>query len=165
MLIYHIQHLFWTRKRCNAVTLYGKALCCWGPGCVTTRAWYRYIRGLNFYGIKIQFNIEQHRHKGNTFSPYKHTNGVFTGHRGAFLARASSLRFPHVALHLFTWYHNKISWRRESPRREFTPVVAPGRKFHSGTYEISQRYHVNVKWPLVSVWHRFAGRLERVAHA
>ena len=23
--------------------------------------------------------------------------------------------------------------RRESPQREFTPVVAPGREFHSGT--------------------------------
>ena len=34
---------------------------------------------------------------------------------------------------LFTWYHHKMSYRRESPRREFTPVVVPGREFHSGT--------------------------------
>ena len=61
------------------------------------------------------------------------TKGVFTWHRGDFRAGASSLRFPLVALHLFTWYHNKISWRRESPRREFTPVVAPGWEFLSGT--------------------------------
>ena len=27
----------------------------------------------------------------------------------------------------------QMSCRRESPGREFTPVVAPGREFHSGT--------------------------------
>ena len=32
-----------------------------------------------------------------------------------------------------TWYHDKMSCRRESPRREFTPVVVPGQEFHSGT--------------------------------
>ena len=46
---------------------------------------------------------------------------------------ASSLRFPLMALYLFTWYHHKILCRRESPRREFTPVLAPGKEFHSGT--------------------------------
>ena len=33
---------------------------------------------------------------------------------------------------LFTWYHHKMSCRHKSPRCEFTPVVAPGREFHSG---------------------------------
>ena len=35
--------------------------------------------------------------------------------------------------HLFTWYHHKMSCRRESPQREFIPVVVPAREFHSGT--------------------------------
>ena len=30
-------------------------------------------------------------------------------------------------------------------------------------YEISQRYHVNIEWPIVPVWNRSAGRLEQVA--
>ena len=59
--------------------------------------------------------------------------GVFTWHRGDFRPGASSLRFPLMALYLFTWYHHKMLCRRESPRREFTPVLAPGREFHSGT--------------------------------
>ena len=59
--------------------------------------------------------------------------GVFTWHPGDFRPGASSLRFPLMALYLFTWYHHKMSCRRESPRREFTPVVVPGREFHSGT--------------------------------
>ena len=41
--------------------------------------------------------------------------------------------------------------RVESPRREFTPVVVPGRELHSGTNMISQRYHVKAKRPDVSV--------------
>ena len=40
---------------------------------------------------------------------------------------ASSFRFPFMALYLFTWYHHKMLYRRESPRREFTPVLVPGR--------------------------------------
>ena len=47
--------------------------------------------------------------------------------------RATSLRFPLIALYLFAWYHHKMLCRRESPRREFTPVLAPEREFHSGT--------------------------------
>jgi len=39
-----------------------------GPGCVTTRAWYRCIRGSDWYGIKTQFNIEQHCYKLETKS-------------------------------------------------------------------------------------------------
>ena len=35
-----------------------------------------------------------------------------------------------VALYLFTLYHHKMSCRRESPRRKFTPVV-PGQNFTS----------------------------------
>ena len=31
-------------------------------------------------------------------------------------------------------------------------------------YEILQRYHVDAKQPLVSMWNRLAGRLERAAH-
>ena len=46
---------------------------------------------------------------------------------GDFRPGASSLRFPLMALYLFTWYHHKISCRRESPRflyrgENFTPV-------------------------------------------
>ena len=82
---------------------------------------------------------------------------------------------------------------RLSPRSEFTPVPSHGSIFvymippqnvmparvtpawvHPGSctgarislrYEISQWHHVNAKRPLVSVWNRSAGRLERVAHA
>ena len=50
----------------------------------------------------------------------------------------------HGSIYLFTWYHHKMSCRRESRQREFTPVVVPGREFHS-TDEISQRYPVNEK--------------------
>ena len=58
--------------------------------------------------------------------------GVFTWDRGEFRPGASSLRFPFMARYLFTWYHHKMSCPRESPRREFTPVLVPGREFHSG---------------------------------
>ena len=44
------------------------------------------------------------------------------------------------------------------------PHVSTGARI-SLRYEISQRYHVNAKRSLVSVLNRFAGRLERVAHA
>ena len=82
---------------------------------------------------------------------------------------------------------------RLSRRCEFTPISSRGSVFvymipsqnvmpapvtpawvHSGSctgarislrYEISQRYHVNAKRPIVSEWNRSAGRLERVAHA
>ena len=47
---------------------------------------------------------------------------VFTWHRGDFRPGASSLRFPLMAIYLFTWYHHKMSCRHEWPRREFTPV-------------------------------------------
>ena len=89
---------------------------------------------------------------------------MFTWHRGDFHPGASSLRFPLMALYLFTWYHHKMSRWREAPRCEFTPVLVPGREFHS-RYEISQRYHVNAKRPPVSVWNRSAGWLEQVGHA
>ena len=39
----------------------------------------------------------------------------------------------HGSIYLFTWYHHKMSCRRESRQREFTPVVVPGREFHSST--------------------------------
>ena len=57
------------------------------------------------------------------------TSGVFCDFRPG----VSSLRFPLTALYLFTWYQHNMLCRRESPRREFTPVLAPGREFHSGT--------------------------------
>ena len=55
------------------------------------------------------------------------TKGVFTWHRGDFRPGASSLRFPLMALYLFTWYHHKMLCRRESPwfshrGKNFTPV-------------------------------------------
>ena len=40
--------------------------------------------------------------------------GVFTWHRGDFCPGASSLRFPLMALYLFTWYRNKMSCRCHS---------------------------------------------------
>ena len=67
------------------------------------------------------------------FRPVTRNQGVFTWHRGDFRPGASSLRFPLMALYLFTWYHHKMSCRCESPRRELTPVLVPGREFHSGT--------------------------------
>ena len=56
---------------------------------------------------------------------------MFTWRPGDFRAGASSLRFPLMNLYLFTWYHHKMSCQRESPRREFTPVVVPGENFTS----------------------------------
>ena len=38
-----------------------------------------------------------------------------------------------MTLYLSTWYRHKMSCRPESPRREFTPVVVPGREFHLST--------------------------------
>ena len=73
--------------------------------------------------------------------------GVFTWQRGEFQAGASSLRFPLMALYLFTWYHHKMSYRCESHRREFTPV----RNFAT----------VSCKRKTTT---RSAVRLERVAH-
>ena len=52
-----------------------------------------------------------------------------------FRAGASSLRSGSLS-HGFTFVYmipHKMPCVRESPRREFTPVVVPGRKFHSGT--------------------------------
>ena len=70
---------------------------------------------------------------GRTSARSGTNKGVFTRHRGEFRPGASSLRFPLMALYLFTWYHHKMSCRRESPRREFTPVLVPGREFHPST--------------------------------
>ena len=89
--------------------------------------------------------------------------GGFTWHWGDFGAGMSSLRFPLMALYLFSWYHHKISCRRESPRREFTPLLSRGEIFTP--VRNLQRCHLNAKRPLASVWNRCAGRLERVAHA
>ena len=52
----------------------------------------------------------------NLLGHLQYLQEVFTWHRGDVRTRASSLRFPLMALHLFTWYHHKTSCRRESPR-------------------------------------------------
>ena len=59
--------------------------------------------------------------------------GVFTWHLGNFHPEASSLRFPLMALYLFTWYHHKMLCRRKSPRHKLTPALVPGQEFHSST--------------------------------
>ena len=89
---------------------------------------------------------------------------MFTWHRGDFCAGVSSLWFPLMALHLFTWY---VPPQNIMPARVTPAWVHPG--CCTGVrillqYEISQRYHVNAKRPHVSVWNQSAGRLERVAH-
>ena len=48
-----------------------------------------------------------------------------------------------------------MSRRRESPKRDFTPVVVPGREFHSGKKSRNG----------TSVENRSNGGLERVAYA
>ena len=57
-------------------------------------------------------------------------------------------------------FHGSIFAYMIPPQREFTPLLYRGENFI-----ISQRNHVNAKRPPVSVWNRFAGRLERVARA
>ena len=69
---------------------------------------------------------------------------------------ASSLRFPLMALYLFTWYHQKMSCRRESPRGEFTPVLVPGRELNFTPVR---------NLAAVSCKRQTTTRLERVAHA
>ena len=85
-------------------------------------------------------------------------------YRGDFRPGASSLRFPLKALHLFTWYHHKMSYAGVSHPGVSSPGCCTGARI-SLWYEISQRYHVNAKRPHVSVGNRSAGGLERVAHA
>ena len=121
------------------------------------------------------------RLKSFTFKLSKFTKGMFTWHRGDFRAGARSLQFPLMALHFFTWYHHKMSCRRESPRREFTFVLSQIQltrlprslgqaRVHSGCCtgerisprnETSQRYSVNAKRPPVLVWNRSTGGPEK----
>ena len=72
-------------------------------------------------------------HTGSTKSDSVLNNckGVFTWHQGNFRPGASSLWFPLMALYLFTWYHHKMLCQCGSSQREFTPVLTPGREFHS----------------------------------
>ena len=69
------------------------------------------------------------------FSRYSHSpsikyfRGLFTWHRGDFRAGVSSLLFPLMALHLFTWYHHKMSCRRESPQCEPPRLLYRGENF------------------------------------
>ena len=51
------------------------------------------------------------------------SKGVFTLHQGDFRPGVSSLRFPLVALYLFTWYHHKMSCQREPPLGEFNLLM------------------------------------------
>ena len=85
---------------------------------------------------------------------------MFTLHRGDFRAGPSSLRFPLMALHSVTWYHHKTSCRRESPQRDFTSVVVPGRESLSGT-----KSRNCIMYTRNDHTFRCADRLELKAHA
>ena len=87
---------------------------------------------------------------------------VFTWHRSDFRPGASSLRFPLMALYLFTWYHHKMPCRREPPWREFTPVLVPRRDFTPvrNLAAVSCKRETTTRFGVKSVC-----RLERVAHA
>ena len=111
----------------------------WGSG-RKTNIWHAlntllYPCGLiRIWRMRTAMSFQQLSGNGGRGKSFIFSEGLFTRHRGHFRAGVSSLRFPLMALHLFTWYHHKkMSCRRESSRREFTPVVVPGREFHSGT--------------------------------
>ena len=74
-------------------------------------------------------------------------------HRGDFRAAgASSLRFPVMALHLL---HDTTIECHASPSRtggSSPRLLYRGEKF-TPVRNLTQRYHVNVKRPRVSVWH------------
>ena len=86
-------------------------------------------RGLRFFLYPVLVTCWSYHYSRGSF----YCKGVITWHRSDFRARVSSLRFPLMALYLFTWYHHKMSCRRESPRREFIPVAVLEREFHSDT--------------------------------
>ena len=69
-------------------------------------------------------------HLHNTYFPLRgclhDTGATFAPAR----AHSDSLSGFYICLHDTT---HKMSSRRESPQREFTPVAVPGREFHSGT--------------------------------
>ena len=86
------------------------------------------------------------------------SKGVFTWHRGDFRPGASSLRFPLMALYLFTWYHHKVGASHpgvSAPRflyrgENFTPVW--------NLAAVSCKRETTTRF-------RSAGGLERLAHA
>ena len=65
------------------------------------------------------------------------TKRVFTWHWGDLSTSGRSLRFPLMALYLFTWYHHKMSCLHESLWREFTLVVVLSR---SKNYTLVQNF-------------------------
>ena len=92
------------------------------------------------------------------------SDGLLTWHRGHFRAGVSSLWFPLLVLHLFTWYHHKISCQRESRH----PGVSSARLLYRGENftlvrnlaTVSCKREMTANW----LWNWSAGRLERVAH-
>ena len=76
----------------------------------------------------------------------------------------SYLRFPLVALYLFTWYQHKIWYRSESYRCEFTQVTVQERDFYSGSKThsdvMSRLYICSFRYEITLL-----GVMERVAHA
>ena len=74
-------------------------------------------RGLRFFLCPVLVTCWSYHYSRGSF----YCKGVITWHRGDFRACASSLRFPLMALYLFTWYHHNMSCRRELPWREFIP--------------------------------------------
>ena len=95
------------------------------------QGWWSHTEKHVIYGPGLRFISVLH--ENGAVSDRYESKGVFTWHRGDVRAGPSSLWFPLMVLYLFTGYHHKMPCRHESPRREFTPVVVPGREFHSVT--------------------------------
>ena len=72
--------------------------------------------GLRFFLCPVHVKCWSYYSRGSFYC-----KGVITWHRGDFRACASSLRFPLMALYLFTRYHHNMSCRRELPWRELIP--------------------------------------------
>ena len=89
------------------------------------------IQGCQIYYIPYIYHFFTSISGHRELPQWSACKGVLTWHRDDFRAGASSLRFPLMALYLFTWYHHKMSCRCESPRRKFTPVTVPELEIHS----------------------------------
>ena len=74
-------------------------------------------RGLRFFLCPVLVTCWSYHYSRGCF----YCKGVITWHQGDFRACASSLRFPLMALYLFTRYHHNMSCRRKLPWREFIP--------------------------------------------
>ena len=121
------------------------------------RIWIRSERkfGLCALRVLLRWLVTAHDLNNSTFK------GVLTWYRGDFHPGASSLRFPLMALYSFTWYQHKMSCRRESYRRGFTPDSCAGARF-SSRHENSVRCHLNGVWLFVSCplkFHQFYGTI------